>query len=161
MIRTAWVGALAFLADRISKQLVVEWLEPESSVVIWKNVFSLTYTQNTGAAFSILADRTWLLIAFSAVALVVMTEALRRALHNTPLRNVLLWLLMAGGLGNLADRLLFGYVVDFFNIQILHFPIFNVADICLTIAAVFLIVALLRNPEEAREPKKASEEHAA
>lgn len=158
MFRMAWVGVLAFLSDRISKQLVIDWLEPGASQVVWKGVLNLTYAQNTGMAFSILADRTWLLIVFSVVALILMVVALRRALHDTPVQNALLWLLLAGGIGNLIDRLLFGYVVDFFCVQFVRFPIFNVADVCLSVAAVFLIVALLRNPPER---KKAREESAA
>lgn len=157
MLRTTWVGVLAFLADRISKQLAVEWLEPGVSKEVWAGVLNLTYTENTGMAFSILADRTWLLIVLSVIALVVMVEALRRALQDTPRQHALLWLLLAGGLGNLCDRLLYGYVVDFFHIQFMRFPVFNVADACLSVSAVFLIVTLLRNPSEdkAREERVA------
>jgi len=161
MIRTAWVGVLAFLADRISKQLVIEWMELGAAKVVWPGVLNLTYTQNTGMAFSILADRTWLLIVLSAAALIVIVEALRRALRSTPLHHALLWLLVAGGLGNLLDRLFFGYVIDFLHVQFVRFPVFNVADACLTVSALLLIVALLRNPEENQGPQKANEQRAA
>jgi len=162
MFRTAWVGVLAFLADRISKQLVIEWLEPGMPKVVWDGVLHLTHTQNTGMAFSILADRTWLLIVVSALALLLLVSALYRALQHTPAQNALLWLLLAGGIGNLLDRLFFGYVVDFFSVQFVQFPVFNVADICLTVAAVFLIVALLRSPDEKKaDEARADEEPAA
>ncbi|MCL2544886.1 MAG: signal peptidase II [Clostridia bacterium] len=157
MLRTVWVGVLAFLADRISKQLAVEWLELDVPKVLWDGVLNLTYTQNTGMAFNILADRTWLLILLSSLALIILVTALYRALPQTPMSGALLWLMLAGGVGNLVDRLLFGYVVDFFSIQFVQFPVFNVADVCLTVAAVFLVVALLRHPDE----KKANEEPAA
>ncbi|MCL2811133.1 MAG: signal peptidase II [Clostridia bacterium] len=153
MFRTVWAGVLAFLVDRISKQLVVEWLELDTPRVLWEGVLNLTYTQNTGMAFSILAGRTWLLIALSSLALIILVTALYRALPRTPSASALLWLLLAGGIGNLADRLLFGYVVDFFSVQFVQFPVFNVADVCLTVSAVFLIIALLRHPDE----KKANE----
>ena len=157
MFRTAWVGVLAFLVDRISKQLAVEWLELDAPKVLWEGVLNLTYVQNTGMAFNILADRTWLLIALSSLALVVLVAALYRALPHTPAAGALLWLLLAGGIGNLVDRLLFGYVVDFFDVQLLQFPVFNMADVFLTVAAAFLIIALLRHPDE----KKVNEEPAA
>jgi len=148
MFRTAWVGVLAFLVDRIGKQLAVEWLELDTPMVLWEGVFHLTYTQNTGMAFSILAGRTWLLIVLSSLALVILVSALYRALPRTQMASALLWLLLAGGIGNLADRLIFGYVVDFFSVQFVQFPVFNVADICLTVSAIFLIIALLRHPDE-------------
>ena len=147
MFQMAWVGVLAFLADRISKQLAAEWLELDAPKVLWEGVLNLTYTQNTGMAFNILAEHTWLLIVLSSLALVVLVTALYRALPRTRARGALLWLLLAGGLGNLADRLLSGYVVDFFSVQFVRFPVFNVADICLTVSAAFLIFALLRAPD--------------
>jgi len=158
MLRTVWVGVLAFLADRISKQLVIQWMELDTPKVIWEGVLNLTYTQNTGMAFSILADRTWLLIVLSTLALVLLVFALYRALPpRSQAQNALLWLLLAGGIGNLADRLFFGYVVDFFSLQFMQFPVFNVADMCLTMSSMFLIIALLRNPDD----KKANAEPAA
>ena len=157
MFRTVWAGVLAFLVDRITKQLAVQWLELDTPKVLWEGVLNLTYTHNTGMAFSILAGNTWLLIVLSALALVILVAALYRALPRTETQSALLWLLLAGGIGNLADRLIFGYVVDFFSVQFVQFPVFNVADICLTVSAVLLIVALLRNPDE----KKVHEQSAA
>ena len=147
MFQMAWVGVLAFLADRISKQLTVEWLELDVPKALWEGVLNLTYTRNTGMAFNILAEHTWLLIVLSSLALVVLMTALYRTLPRTRAHGALLWLLLAGGLGNLLDRLLFGYVVDFFSVQFARFPVFNVADICLTLSVMFLIIALLRNPD--------------
>ena len=146
MHRTAWVGLLAFLADRLSKQLASEWLQPGASVALINGALHFTYTQNTGMAFSILADRTWLLIVFSMAALVLLTCALRRALNPSTFHNALLWLLLAGGIGNLADRLFFGYVVDFIHIQLPFMPVFNVADMCLTASAALLAITLVRSP---------------
>ena len=156
MLRTVWVGILAFLADRVSKQLVMDGLQASASKTIWKGVLDIVYTQNTGMAFSILANRTWLLIALSIVALILMVLALKSALPGTRTHNVLLWLLLAGGLGNLLDRLLFGYVVDFVQIRLFRFPVFNIADICLTVSAVLLIVALFRHPKETESEQKSA-----
>ena len=157
MFRTAWAGVLAFLVDRISKQLTLEWLELDTPSVVWEGVLNLTYTQNTGMALNILAGHTWLLIVLSSLALITMVTALYRALPGTPRQCVLLWMLLAGGLGNLADRLLFGYVIDLFSVQLVQFPVFNVADAFLTVSSVFLIIALLRHPDE----KKANGQPAA
>jgi len=157
MFQAAWVGVFAFLADRITKQLTVEWMELGASKTLWAGVLDLTHTRNTGMAFSILAGHTWLLIMLSLLSLVVLVTALYRALPRTQAYNALLWLLLAGGIGNLADRLLFGYVVDFISVQFVRFPVFNVADICLTVSAALLIIALLFNPDG----KKKNEQPAA
>ncbi len=154
MLHTAWVGILVFVLDRISKQLVMDNLAGAASRVVWPGILSFTYTKNTGMAFSILANRTWLLIVLSIIALVLMVVALKGALQETKMRNMLLWMLLAGGFSNLLDRLLFGYVVDFIEVMFFRFPIFNVADISLTVAAVCLIIALLRSPKESVSEQK-------
>jgi signal peptidase II len=147
MLRTAWIGVLAFLADRISKQAAAEWLTPGAPKTILSGVLDFTYAQNTGMAFSILADRTWMLIVVSAVALAVLVGAFRRALRCTPAQRVMLWLLLAGGIGNLVDRLFYGYVVDFLCVRFVSFPVFNLADIYLTVSSFFLVIALLRTAD--------------
>ena len=145
MKRTAWVGVLAFIADRVTKQLAAETLRIGETRVLWDGVLQLTHARNTGIAFSILADRTWLLIVVSALALILLVEAFRRTLRRAPVYDAALWLLLAGGVGNLADRLCYGYVIDFISPQFLRFPVFNLADVCLTVSAAFLVFALLRS----------------
>lgn len=158
MLRTAWIGILAFVADRISKVAIVEWLQtPGGTHRLWDGVLGLLYTQNTGMAFSILENHTWLLIILSVLALLLVVWALVRTLESTTANYVFLWLMLAGGLGNLMDRLLYGYVVDFFHIELFRFAIFNVADICLTVSVVYLIFSLLRAPQKKQVGEK---EHA-
>lgn len=155
MLRTAWIGILAFVLDRISKVAIVEWLQtPGSSRRLWDGVVGLLYTQNTGMAFSILENRTWLLIILSVLALLLVVWVLLRTLDPTTVNYAFLWLMLAGGLGNLIDRLLYGYVVDFIHIELFRFAIFNVADICLTVSVVYLVFSLLRSPQKKQVGEK-------
>ena len=97
---------------------------------------SLTYVQNTGAAFSLLSDHTWLLTLLSAVVSVGLVVALgKRALPRR--RGMLaLALLLGGAVGNFIDRLLLGFVTDMFALTFVDFPVFNVADICVVVGGI-------------------------
>ncbi len=148
MIRTIWVFILAFIVDRASKIWALEWLakQPGGQFALWPNVLHLRYVENRGISFSLLAGNPWLLAVLSLAAMVLVVIALRAALNKGEGENMLLWLLLAGGVGNMVDRLLYGYVIDFFEIRLFRFAIFNVADVCLTIAGVILIFYLLGAP---------------
>ncbi len=148
MIRTIWVFILAFIVDRASKIWALEWLakQPGGQFALWPNVLHLRYVENRGISFSLLAGNPWLLAALSLAAMILVVLALRAALNKGEGENMLLWLLLAGGVGNMVDRLLYGYVIDFFEIRLFRFAIFNVADVCLTIAGVILIFYLLGAP---------------
>ncbi len=105
---------------------------------------SLTYVQNTGAAFSLLSDHTWLLTLLSAVVSVGLVVALgKRALPRR--RGMLaLALLLGGAVGNFIDRLLLGFVTDMFALTFVDFPVFNVADICVVAGGVLLCLETFR-----------------
>ena len=115
----------------------------KNGFTIDNGIFSLNYTQNTGAAFSILQDYSFVLIALAVISLVVLFSYIIRN-AGTMSYNGIFWLsaLMAGIFCNLYERIMLGYVRDFINLSFVNFPIFNFSDI-LICTSVFAIIVLL------------------
>ncbi|WP_460816331.1 signal peptidase II [Nocardioides korecus] len=140
------VGLLGLLVDLGTKQLAVQELTGRAPVRVLGEVLQLRLIRNPGAAFSAGASMTPVISVVAVVAAVVVLTYVRRVRHRG--WAVALGLLLAGVVGNLADRLfrppgpLRGHVVDFLALP--HWPIFNVADVCIDLAAVLLVVLLLR-----------------
>lgn len=145
MSRAGWFGVAAALvaADQLVKALVLASLRPYEPIVL-APFLNLVLVFNKGAAFSFLAQEAgWqrpALIAFAAVASVVVGALLARN-PDKPVFSAGLALILAGALGNLIDRVRFGYVVDFVDVHALgwHWPAFNVADSAISIGAGLLI----------------------
>ncbi len=147
MMLYIWLLAV-FVLDRISKFLVTEALSPGQSVAVLGGPVQLTYVRNTGAAFGILADRT----SFFIVITLLLVGAILWFYHCSSLRRLLndigAGLVVGGALGNLTDRLLWGFVVDFVDLRV--WPVFNVADAAIVLGGVVLIVHYHRRvPTEA------------
>ncbi len=134
-----------YALDQWTKQLVLRFISPDEPRIVISNFFHLVNVTNTGAAFGSFRNNNTFFIAISAVALVVVIALLVRRRSRDVWRDVSLALLLAGILGNLTDRLLYGHVIDFllFNLHIPHadpWPAFNVADSCISIAVVLFVV---------------------
>lgn len=133
---------LIFL-DQITKYQAVQHLKDHEPFVLWEGVFELNYLENRGAAFGILQNRRWLLVIFTVLVLAVIVDFyLRRIPAEKKFRylDFIAILLFSGAVGNFIDRVSQSYVVDFFYFKLIDFPIFNVADIYVTVAAVLLIL---------------------
>ena len=130
--------------DQITKYLVVQQIPLHGTVPVWDGVFHLTYTQNTGAAFSSLEGQHWL---FALVLLVFMGfiiwEFPKKRMGFTTLERWMVVAIFAGGLGNMIDRVRLGYVVDMIEVDFMNFAVFNVADIFITCGCFLLIVHLI------------------
>jgi signal peptidase II len=140
---------VVFISDQMSKLWVQRTLIFSGpSRPILGNAFLLTLTQNTGGAWGLLPKGNMLFIVFALLAVV----ALLLAYHN--MKSVDLFvgaafaLALGGALGNLLDRLRYGYVVDFFEARIIHWPIFNVADSAITLGIVLLLIHFARSARE-------------
>jgi len=108
-------------------------------------IFSLTYTKNSGGAFSILDEHTWFLIFFGIVALIILvTYAFKKITMQTKWEMLTVALLSGGILGNLAERIKTGYVVDYIHLNFVDFPVFNLFDIYITTAALLVFVSCFR-----------------
>ncbi len=135
-------AALAAL-DQLTKALVRANIPLGGEVSFLPGVLGLTHAQNTGAAFSLFASHTWILTLISLVMSLLLIVALKKDLFPHPLGRLCLAAILAGAVGNLIDRLLFGQVTDMFKTLFMDFPIFNVADICLTLGVAVLFVYIL------------------
>jgi len=135
--------------------LVLRLINPYEARIIVPDFFTLVNVTNTGAAFGSFRGNNTFFIIISSVALVVVATLLARRRQPDPWRDLSLALLLAGILGNLTDRLLYGHVIDFllFNLHIRYadpWPAFNVADSCISIAVVLFIIHSFSKQKSAR-----------
>ena len=145
-----------YALDQWTKQMVLRFISPDEPRVLVADFFSLVNVTNTGAAFGSFRGNNTFFIAISSVALVIVLGLLLRARAPDRLRDVSLALLLAGILGNLTDRLLYGHVIDFllFDLHIPYahpFPAFNVADSCISVAVVLFIIHSFRKGKPGAE----------
>ncbi len=151
------IALVAIVADQLTKLAVVARFELYETVTLLP-VLNFTYLQNPGAAFSFLAQAGgWQRWGFTALAVIVAVFIILwlRRLDGTRQRLVAigLTLIMGGALGNVIDRLRFGYVIDFVHVhwKSHYFPAFNLADSCITIGAVLLFVDAFLEPRRKRQ----------
>lgn len=155
-----WIVILMVI-DQLSKFVIAADPAKFSNLEIIPGFFYLTYVKNTGAAWSMLAGQRVLLSAVAALAIVFMTVALKRARKKgNRLLCLALVLMISGAAGNLADRLLFGYVRDFLHFYPLgyDFPVFNFADMCLCVGVGILILSTILEKEEDEDEDEEEEE---
>lgn len=138
------LGALVLTsADQLIKSWVAETLQSGRDISIIKDVLILTYTENYGAAFSILQGYTTQLSILTAIIIVAALWALITKRITHPAMMVGACLIIAGGGGNLIDRLTRGFVVDYIYFMPINFPVFNLADICVVSGTALIIIYLL------------------
>lgn len=137
--------ALAVGIDQLTKYLAVVYLKPVGTIPIIKDVFHLTYVENRGAAFGMLKDHRWVFMLTSTVAiiavLIFMLVWYKKYYH--PLLYAGLSLICGGGIGNMIDRTVAGYVVDFVDLRIINFAVWNGADTFITIGTGLVILYLI------------------
>ena len=144
MLRYLWIAAAVIVLDQASKFVALRYLARHAEVELLP-FLNLTLTFNSGAAFGFLNDAGgWQNVFFVTVAIVtsiVIVSWLRRLLPTERLLAVALSLVLGGALGNLADRLMHGYVVDFIDVVFgsWHFWTFNIADAAISIGAALLV----------------------
>ena len=148
----AILAVLLVLVDQATKFVVRSNIELGESVSFIPGVLDLAYVRNTGAAFSILRTHTWLLTLTSAVVVLVMCWLIVNGFFKNALGRWAATLVLAGGVGNLIDRAVFGFVTDMFKTTFIDFPVFNFADCCITVGVplLFLYVLLYMSKDETR-----------
>ncbi|MGC1221351.1 MAG: signal peptidase II [Candidatus Sulfotelmatobacter sp.] len=156
------IAIIVVLLDRWSKHMVALRIPLYSHIQVIPGFFRLTHTENTGAAFSLFADsnahwKTAMLIAFSVIALTVVSVLLWKNNHAHVLTGVALSLIMGGALGNLWDRLAHGRVVDFllFYVKRYQWPVFNLADSAIVIGAGLLVLEIVFHKSSGHEARPA------
>ncbi|MDO9168437.1 MAG: signal peptidase II [Methylobacter sp.] len=144
MVKWLWLSLLAVILDQGSKLAIASSMQLYESIQIMP-FFKLTYVHNTGAAFSFLSEaggwQRWFFAALALAISVVIAVWLTRLKKHETLLAVALALVLGGAVGNLIDRLAYGYVIDFLDVYYgtWHWPAFNVADSAITLGVILML----------------------
>jgi signal peptidase II len=150
MLKWLWLSALVLVIDQTTKRVVDTTLRLYESIPLLPS-FSLTYLRNQGAAFSFLSGaggwQRWFFIGLAVIASVLICFWIRQIPNDRKLEASAWALVLGGALGNLIDRVLYGYVIDFLDVYYgeWHWPAFNVADSAITVGVIFLLLESLRS----------------
>jgi signal peptidase II len=152
------IAALLAAADQLIKLWAVKELAGGASEefikIAGKEIVNLTYTENTGAAFSMMSGKKWFTIGFATVALIVFVVYMIKNYRNSKLAMIFSAMVVGGGIGNLIDRVRIGYVVDYIEVRLFRFAIFNFADICVTVGIIILMIFILFGGKSSSENKQ-------
>ena len=151
----AILAVILVIMDQLTKYAVRAGIPLGGTKPFIPGILDLPYVQNTGAAFSILRTHTWLLTLTSAVVVLVICYLIVKGFFKNALGRWAAMLVLAGGMGNLIDRAVFGCVTDMLKTTFIDFPVFNVADCCITVGVplLFLYVLLYVGRDEKKEDK--------
>jgi signal peptidase II len=147
-----WLSLTVVLLDQITKHFALEYLVYQAPVYLL-SFLNFTLERNRGAAFSFLSQSGSLATALFIITAIIISTALVIWLYKLPANrrwlNVSLSLILGGAVGNLIDRISYGYVIDFIHLHINQWswPIFNVADIAITTGAIMLLIDIFRKDE--------------
>lgn len=151
MIYTIILIIAGIIADQVTKKLAVTNLSDISTYPLIENVLHFTYVENRGAAFGMLADHRWVFMLLSAAALIAMIVWLIIEKPRSLWTRTSAALIISGGIGNMIDRVMLGYVVDFIDCRFIDFYVFNVADSLVCVGCGMLLVGVIYS--EIREMK--------
>ena len=146
-----------FLLDRASKEASLDLLRGGGRVTLIPGILGLQYTENTGMAFGLFSGLPWLLFALRVVGLLALAFYLFSGNMQKPLGYLGLAMAVAGGISNVLDALLYGYVVDMIEFLFVKFAIFNVADSFITVGAVLIGVYFVFQHRFAKDEKSEEE----
>ena len=149
------ISILLIILDQVIKLIVDSNLALGESINIISNFFSITYVRNTGAAFSILNGSRLFLIIIAVIALYFIYQILIKNQNLSKLNIMINSLLISGIIGNMFDRIVREYVIDYldFNLFGYSFPIFNLADICIVIGCFLLIITTIKEDKNGNKSK--------
>lgn len=145
IIWDAVVMILAIASDRILKLYAVKELKAHPSKSVINGILELTYLENSGAAFGLLRGQKSFFILVTAVVLTAVIYLFIKlpAKKKFNKAHIALAFLISGAIGNLVDRIMYGYVIDFIFFSVIRFPVFNLADVFVSLATLIIIILLL------------------
>ena len=139
----ALAAIAAFALDQMTKKLVITSFMPGESRIVVPHLLKWTYERNVHGAFGLFGSNSVLLIAMAVVVLVVFWFSFKDAALRSRLVCVAFGMIVGGAIGNIVDRIHYGFVVDFIDFYKIWPNIFNVADSCITVGVIFLLLASL------------------
>jgi len=137
------LSIIFMIIDLIIKLVIKSNMHIFDEIVIIPNIFSIYFVENSGAAFSILQNQTILLIIISILCLIFLDSLIKKS--NSRLESISISMIIGGLFGNLIDRIMYLKVIDY--ISILNFPVFNIADILITVGAIIFIIINIRKKD--------------
>ncbi|OQK17990.1 signal peptidase II [Methyloprofundus sedimenti] len=144
MMKWLWLSVLAVILDQLSKIWIASNMNLYQSMPVFPG-FNITYVHNFGAAFSFLSEaggwQRWFFALLAASISVGIVIWLKRLKPEETLSAISLGLILGGAIGNLIDRVIYGYVIDFFDVyyQVWHWPVFNIADSAITLGVALML----------------------
>lgn len=150
IITTALIAILIIL-DRLFKYFATKSLSIKGSVTVIKGILSFSYVENTGAAFGMFKNSKLVLVIFTSALLICLIYVLYTKKLENKLLHYSVAVITAGGVGNLFDRIIKGYVVDYIKTDFIDFPVFNFADICVTMGAFCLMAFMIYEMRKTRK----------
>ncbi len=147
------IASIVIMVDLILKFIVSSKLVENDIIKVIPNFFSIYYLKNTGAAFSILQDSTVFLVILSALILLVLNNYIDKEKDLNRISEISLGMVIGGIFGNMIDRIINHSVTDFISFRIFNynFPVFNIADIGITVGVFLLLISVLK---DCRKEKK-------
>ena len=142
--------------DQLTKWLAVTLLQGNPSVPIIPGALQLTYLENRGAAFGMLANNRWVFLIISTVGILAVLGYLLIKRPTSKMLCLALSFIVGGGIGNMIDRVLLGYVVDFIDFCLINFAIFNIADSFVCVGAGFLALWVILDSIHEEKARKAA-----
>lgn len=141
--------------DQWTKQLATTHLKGTDGIPIIQNVFELYYLENRGVAFGMMQNQKLLIVSVGMIMMIVVFFFLFkvREAKNATFARICLIMIASGGIGNMIDRLCNGFVTDFLYFILIHFPIFNVADIYIVVGTILLSIYILFFSEEPKDKR--------
>jgi len=136
-------------ADQVTKYITIHYLKPLGSVTVLEGIFNFTYVENRGAAFGILQNQRWFLIVLPLLIIAAIIVYLIAHRKEGLLARICLSVILGGAIGNLIDRIVYGFVVDMLQAAFIDFPVFNVADTAVVCGTIVLAFQLLFIQEKA------------
>lgn len=144
--------------DQLTKALVSSGMTLYESFPLIPGVINITYVRNSGAAWGILSDSRWVFMTITTIAIAVIVFALYKFRKKPFLFLFSLTLLLGGGIGNMIDRIFYGTVIDMIEAAFINFPVFNIADCCVTCGAVLLFIYVIFIDKSFFDSKKTKNE---
>lgn len=140
------ISSLCLIVDQITKYLIISKFVLNESLVIIDNFFSITNVRNYGAAWSILEGNTLFLILVGFITIFFIYFYFLKNKRLNVFETLTYGMLIGGILGNLVDRIVYGYVIDFLDFKLLsyNFPVFNFADVFIVVSALFIILLVIK-----------------
>ena len=150
------ITSIVLIIDQIVKLIINNNMKLYQQIKIIPKFFTIYYVKNTGAAFSILEDSTILLTIISVIFIVLLDRMIKKEKHFSNFSAISLGMIMGGIFGNLIDRIIHHAVIDYLSFQIFkyEFPIFNLADIGITVGVAMLIISMFLEKRDNKRSKK-------